>query len=112
MAGTKINAKKIALAYKEAVASKLKVDSVFMFGSAARGSATTASDIDLIVLSRDFTYMPFMKRLQLLNRLRRGSALQVAMDIIGFTPKEFTALKRDESPNARKVYQEAKRIYP
>ncbi len=110
MAGTKINAKKIALAYKSAISSALKVDGVFMFGSTARGTFAEGSDIDLVVLSRDFARMPFMKRLQLLNRMRKGSALTVAMDIVGFTPKEFIAFKHNESPNLRKVYREARQV--
>lgn len=112
MARTRINAKKITREYARTLSSVIRIDGMALFGSAARGVMTAESDIDLIVLSRDFAHTPIMRRLELLNRMRRGSALRVPMDIIGFTPQEFTALKRSESPNLRRVYREARMVYP
>ncbi|OGL67896.1 hypothetical protein A3B21_01770 [Candidatus Uhrbacteria bacterium RIFCSPLOWO2_01_FULL_47_24] len=108
----RINAKKIARDYAKSIASAVQVEEVVLFGSSARGQMRYDSDIDLIVLSPDFARMPLMERLQLLNSMRRGSALQVPMDIIGLTAKEFADLKKSESPNLRRIYKDARRVYP
>lgn len=112
MAQKSINAKKIVRAYSSSLTKQLRIDGVFLFGSAARGELHKDSDIDFIVLSRDFEHMPFLKRLQFLNRMRDEAASRVPMDIIGYTPKEFASMRRSESPNLRKVYREAKKVYP
>ena len=112
MARTRLQAKTIARAYAHALRSTNHVDGAVLFGSHARGEAQPESDIDLIVLSRDFQNMPLMQRLQLLNRLRRGAALETSMDIIGLTQREFRGLERSDSPNLRRIYQEGKKIYP
>lgn len=110
MARTTVQRKKVIAAYEDSLKSHLRLDDVLVFGSLARGTAAASSDVDVIVLSRDFKRMPFLERLQFLNRMRTGSALSVPMDIIGFTPKEFTSLAKSESPNLRRIYREARRI--
>ena len=110
MAGTRIDAKKIVREYRRTIASALRVDGMVLFGSSARGQMASGSDIDLIVLSRDFARMPFMKRLQMLNRMRRGASLLVPMDILGMTPKEFSDLKKSESPHLRGIYRDARPV--
>ncbi len=110
MARTTFKEKKIISAYQKSLEPYLRLDGVFVFGSTARGERTSSSDLDVIVLSRDFKKMSFMRRLRLLNRLRSGPALHVPMDIIGFTPDEFKSLKTSESPNLRRVYHEAKKM--
>ena len=112
MAGVRINAKKIAREYARSISSALQVEGVVLFGSSARGEMRADSDIDLIVLSRDFMQMPLMDRLQLLNRMRRGSALTVPMDILGLTSTEFSDLRKSESPNLRRIYKDARHVYP
>ena len=112
MAYKRIDAKKIAREYGNSIASAVHIDGLMLFGSSARGQMKEGSDIDLIVLSRDFARMPLMRRLQFLNCARRGSALWVPMDILGFTPDEFRALKKSESPNLRGVYRDARKVYP
>ena len=110
MAGKKIDAKKIARDYARNVAKDIVIDGVMLFGSSAFGKMTPQSDIDVIILSRDFSKMPFMKRLQFLNKMRQGSALRVPMDILGLTPKEFGGFKNSESPNLRGIYRDAREI--
>ncbi len=45
----------------------LKVDKIILFGSQARGDARVDSDIDLLVVSPDFTKMPFHRRFEVLG---------------------------------------------
>lgn len=54
--------------------------------------------------------MSFIKRLDLLSRLREGSAKKVAMDIFGYTPEEFKTIDK-ESSIMRQAKREGKIIY-
>jgi len=47
----------------------IKVDAIYLFGSYARGEFLRRSDIDLIVISRDFSEIPFLRRLDIINRI-------------------------------------------
>jgi len=111
MVGKKINARKIASDYARNIAKDIEIEGAMLFGSSALGKMTAKSDIDLIILSRDFSKMPFMKRLQFLNRMRKGPALRVPMDIIGLTPKEFGGLKNSAFPNLRGIYRDARNVF-
>jgi len=103
-------AKKIIREYLQSIKKKIPLDGAFLFGSYARGEQTQASDIDLLIISRRFVRMPFIKRLELLNRLRSGETLTVPMDIIGVTPTEYSGFQRHESPSLRMIYKESKKI--
>lgn len=109
MAGKKIvNEKKIISSYVQSIRKAIDVDRALIFGSRARSAATQESDIDLLVISRDFEHRSFIDRLELLNRLRTGDALQIPMDIVGVTPQEFLSFKSHESPNLRAIYRDSK----
>ncbi|HPO10420.1 MAG TPA: HEPN domain-containing protein [bacterium] len=57
--------------YVEAVRSRgIAVDRVMVFGSCARGESTIESDIDLLIVSRDFNAPRQRKRSDILWRLR------------------------------------------
>lgn len=76
--------------YLKELRKKIKPERVIVFGSYARGKATKDSDIDLVILSKDFEKMPFDKRLDLLLDAREHPLThQFAMDIFGYTPWEF-----------------------
>ncbi len=90
-------AKKIATNYLKQVRPRLKVNKALLFGSAARGTMTRHSDIDLIILSNEFKSMDLQKRLILLSRLRGQKFLSWPMDILGYTPQEFQKLSRISS---------------
>ena len=71
---------------------KLKKTSkkIALFGSAAAGTNTKDSDIDLLILSPSFAKMTTDKRFDLLYTSRTSPLTQnVAMDIFGLTPKEY-----------------------
>ncbi len=112
MARKSINAKKIALEFTRSLTPLFQVERAYLFGSSARGEMRQDSDVDMIILSRDFLAIPFMERLEQLNQHRTGSALNVSMDIIGLTAEEFKEFRTSESRNLRQIYREAKRVYP
>jgi len=57
--------------YADILNSLLRVDSIYLFGSYARGMADPESDIDLLVVSPDFGDDPVENQL-LLRRARRS----------------------------------------
>ncbi len=75
--------------YLEKLAKRLNVRKAVLFGSHARGEARKDSDIDLIVVSKDFESMPFLTRLEMLSL---EWDFGKAADIIGYTPKEYREL--------------------
>ncbi len=93
---------KILNSYFTKLKTKIKLDKVLLFGSKAYGIPDKNSDLDLIVISTDFDGMSFFKRLDLLSLLRKNVAEDVAMDVIGYTPKEFSRLEK-ESAIAKKA---------
>lgn len=96
--------------YIKDLSGQIKVDGAFIFGSYATGKVREDSDLDCIIISRDFKKINYLKRLQLLSRARRGLAVNMAMDIFGYTPQEFKAMKRDESPNIQMIFRQGRFI--
>lgn len=90
-------AKKIAREYVENLKAKLKVEKAILFGSAARGKMTRDSDLDLIIISDEFKKMDLGKRLVFLSRSRGNKFLDWPMDILGYTPDEFSKLSKISS---------------
>jgi predicted nucleotidyltransferase len=54
--------------FTQAIPANLKVKQVIVFGSQARGSASNDSDIDVLVVSDDFSNMGEDERLDVLYR--------------------------------------------
>ncbi|MEM2336490.1 MAG: nucleotidyltransferase domain-containing protein [Candidatus Bathyarchaeia archaeon] len=77
----------------------IKVDFAILFGSTVYGERLKDSDIDLIVVSKDFEGMPFERRMLILQKSWKHD---VMLEAFGFTPKEFEKLK-----NKSIVVQEA-----
>lgn len=77
------------------IASKIKLDGVFLFGSFAYGKPTKHSDIDLAVISPDFKKI--QDRLFWLTWQRRGTADTLAMDVFGYTPQEFRDIDKESA---------------
>lgn len=76
--------------YIKELKKSIKPQKVMVFGSYAKNSAKKDSDIDLIVLSKDFKKLSFDKRLSLLNASRLNpKTRKVSMDIFGYTQEEF-----------------------
>lgn len=78
----------IILRYINAVRQYFEIDSVFLFGSYASGSASSDSDIDLAIVSSSFTKNRFDDNV-ILGKLTWG--IDTRIEPIGFTPEEFQA---------------------
>ena len=76
----------------ESVAAQLagfpEVQKIILHGSLARGEAREFSDIDLIVIGN--FRQRFIERLRYLSRQVKSS---LAVDILAYTPEEFSAMK-------------------
>ncbi|MEK9129845.1 MAG: nucleotidyltransferase domain-containing protein [Patescibacteria group bacterium] len=103
--------KKIVNNYLKHLDNQIKIDKALLFGSYAWGKPTKHSDIDLVIISSDFQKQTFWKRVDWLTNMRDGIADTVAMDIIGYTPKEFTHIEKYSAIMA-KAKKDGKWIYP
>ena len=91
-----------------AVVERLKrtdVHRAILFGSVARGTLHSRSDIDLILIRNDAS--PFLQRLE---RARGELGVPVALDLLVYTPEEFARL-RQTSPFVRQAVAEGRVIY-
>lgn len=68
----------------------VKVDETILFGSSARGDRLSDSDVDLIVISRDFEKMSFPDRFLILQKSWKS---ETDLEAFGFTREEFNELK-------------------
>lgn len=98
--------------YIDLLQNKIKVSGVLLFGSYAWGEPSKHSDIDLAIISPDFDKKEFSNRFQWLSRMRDDFTYQTAMDIVGYTPKEFAHIEEHSAimDRAKKygrwIYQE------
>lgn len=102
--------KKFIKDYVETLEPHIRVEKVILFGSYARGKVHRDSDIDLIIISPDFKKREFMERLIWLSKMRGEKFINRAMDIFGYTPKEFENIAK-ESIIMREAKKEGKIIY-
>lgn len=87
--------------YINTLRRRIRVDGVLLFGSFAWGRPTKHSDVDLVVISKDFARRKFNNRLDFLTHSRDDITYQIAMDIIGYTPKEFSEIERHSAIMAK-----------
>ncbi|MCL5675962.1 MAG: nucleotidyltransferase domain-containing protein [Patescibacteria group bacterium] len=89
------NVLKIISLYKKDLEKKIKVDKIVLFGSVAKGKINQDSDIDLLVVSSQFSSLDPDERAKLLVLARENpETWNVAMDIFGVTPKEYQNASR------------------
>ena len=80
--------------FKKEASLLVPIDRLIVFGSFARGESGPDSDVDMIIVSRGFAGMGFLKRSVGLRLLwRRG----VPVDMICLTPEEFEDGRRKTS---------------
>ncbi len=65
----------------------IHVERVILYGSYAKGHAHSASDIDIIVISRDLAGWPPIERLQMLSRAT--ATIEAPLEVLGYTPQEI-----------------------
>ena len=75
--------------YADAVASRLRLSALVLFGSRARGTALRTSDYDLAVVSPDFAGVSPVRRAERLDGLWEGSP---AAEEVCLTPEELLSL--------------------
>ncbi|MFH1192441.1 MAG: nucleotidyltransferase domain-containing protein [bacterium] len=96
--------------YISSINKKIDVAGVLLFGSYAYGKPKKFSDVDLVIISSDFQRRNFFKRMDWLTRERMGIADDVAMDVIGYTPKEFSNIE-DKSAIMEKAKKDGIWLY-
>jgi predicted nucleotidyltransferase len=83
-----------------------RVQRAIVFGSYARGSADSESDLDLVLIER--TSRPFLERGRAHLALFR---LPMGLDLLVYTPEEHERLKQEESPLIDRVEREGVVVY-
>ena len=71
---------------------KIRVEKVIIFGSRARGDNLEDSDVDLIIISRDFEGVPFYERMDKLILLWESP---LDLEALCYTPLEFEIKKNE-----------------
>lgn len=73
--------------FTDRVRNKFSAEQIFLFGSYARGKANEYSDVDLVVIAKQFSDIPEDRRFDLLYDLTAG--LTPDFHVYGFTPQEY-----------------------
>jgi len=92
--------KKIVDHYISNLKNEINVKGVLLFGSFAYGKPTKHNDVDLIIVSPNFYRRNFDKRWDMLYDARDKITYQIAMDIVGYTPREFNNLEKHSAIGA------------
>ena len=93
--------KKIVEHYLDNLKMQINIQAALLFGSFAWGKPTKHSDVDLVIISPSFRRKNFNSRLDLLANARDNVSLQVAMDVIGYTPEEFADIENHSAIMAK-----------
>ncbi len=72
--------------FKQHISAEITVDNFVFFGSRARGNFHKDSDIDLLIVSKDFKHIKFFKRAV---KLYDHWKLDYPVDFLCLTPEEF-----------------------
>ncbi|MEK6813880.1 MAG: nucleotidyltransferase domain-containing protein [Nitrospirota bacterium] len=81
---------KIVQRFRKALEARGVVpEKMILYGSHARGAAGEESDIDLIVISRDFEHKTFWQRIELLSEAIY--AVLEPIEAVAMTPEEWEA---------------------
>mgnify|MGYP001580778369 FL=1 len=77
--------------YVKRLNKKFKVEKSILFGSRARDDYLDISDVDLIVISKDFSNINFRKRMNEAIEYWNGD---VDLEVICYTPEEFEKMRK------------------
>jgi hypothetical protein len=72
--------------FLEKVKREVKVEKIILFGSRARGDNLKDSDVDLIIVSRDFEGVQFYERM---SRFLLLWDAPLDLEVLCYTPEEF-----------------------
>lgn len=91
--------KEVIQKFKETLAKQgINTDKIILFGSHARGTADKYSDIDVVVISKDFAVMGFKQRCEVLGRAI--AEIMEPIEPLAYTPEEFENLSRESVINS------------
>lgn len=81
--------------FKVSIKNKYKVNKMILFGSRASGKPHKDSDVDLMIVSPDFKGKKSFKRSpELYLEWHLKSNIDLPVDFLCYTPKEFNKLKK------------------
>ncbi|MFB6246802.1 MAG: nucleotidyltransferase domain-containing protein [Candidatus Pacearchaeota archaeon] len=90
------------------IRKKFNIEKAILFGSRAREDWLKTSDIDLILVSKDFKKLAFKKRMQeILGHWNE----EIDLEVICYTPEEFER-KKKQIGLVQKAVEEGKIIEP
>ena len=75
--------------FLKALSKKIRIEKAYIFGSSVRGDWLKTSDIDLVIVSKDFENIPFLKRLELVEETQWKEKIRPHIETIPLTPEEF-----------------------
>lgn len=84
----------------------IEIQEAYLFGSYVKGTWLKSSDIDLVIVSRDFKELKFLERLELLYGIQWRNNITPFIEVIPLTPEEFIE-RRDRSA----VLRDAKKYW-
>ncbi len=72
-------------------AKSVSISKIILFGSQARGNASAESDVDIVLISKDFGKKDIYKRLEMIKEAEIATIkkFMIPFDIIMMTPEEF-----------------------
>jgi len=108
MAKKKTDVKKSIDAFIEFLRKEIHVEQIILFGSCAKGTATSESDIDLIVVSPAFSRRKHIENMQYL--FRQAAKIDSRIEPIPAIPKEIANL--DERTFLGQAVASGKLYYP
>ena len=78
---------------KQLKAKKVNVTKIILFGSQARGNASAGSDVDIVLISKDFRNKGIFKRLALIKEAEIATIKKymIPLDVVMMTPDEFAS---------------------
>ncbi len=77
--------------FKKELSKNIKIDQMIFFGSRARGDFREESDIDLIIVSKDFENRNFLKRAV---GFYKYWSLDYPVDFLCYSTNEFEKLRK------------------
>lgn len=72
---------------------ELNIEMVVIFGSRVRGDYLKYSDLDIIIVSRDFSNVPFIDRSNVIYKYYDAWKGEGSLEVICYTPEEFERKK-------------------
>ena len=91
---------------KREMSRQYKIDKMLLFGSRARGEELLTSDVDMIVVSKDFENIAFRKRP---DKFIDAWKLPVDLEVLCYSPKEVKE-RQKEIGIVREAFKHGKEI--